>query len=89
MQFGNCSEQLNDGQLRLGLDGIITNTVRLRLQVIPRAALAPRARCATLCSGLPEPLPREDIRIDLDHETAPQRDDLLYCLTERVYERCD
>src|ERR1700760_4149288 len=65
-QFGRRAERLDDDQLQLGLDDLNADIARVEATLPPPAAKAPRSGAER--PSLPEHLPREDIRLDLEHQ---------------------
>ena len=88
-QFGRRAERLEDDQLQLGFEDLNAEIARVE-------ATLPSARGETRRSGLrpdrpslPAHLPREDIRLDLDHQVCPCCGGVLHAIGETVSEMLD
>jgi len=88
-QFGRRAERLDDDQLQLGFEDLNADIARVE-------ATLPSARGETRRSGLrpdrpslPAHLPREDIRLDLDHQVCPCCGGVLHAIGETVSEMLD
>jgi len=88
-QFGRRAERLDDDQLQLGFEDLNADIARVE-------ATRPSARGETRRSGLrpdrpslPAHLPREDVRLDLDHQVCPCCGGVLHAIGETVSEMLD
>ena len=88
-QFGRRAERLDDDQLQLGFEDLNADIARVE-------ATLPSARGETRRSGLrpdrpslPAHLPREDIRLDLDHQVCPCCGGVHHAIGETVSEMLD
>src|SRR5712671_313912 len=79
-QFGRRAERLDDDQLQLGFDDLNADIARIEATLPPAAAKAPRVRPDR--PSLPAHLPREDIRLDLGHQTCPRCGGVLHAIGE-------
>jgi transposase len=86
-QFGRRSERLDDDQLLLGFDDLNADIARIEATLPPTAAKAPRMRAER--PSLPTHLPREDLRLDLDHQACPCCGGELHVIGETVSEMLD
>jgi transposase len=86
-QFGRRSERLDDDQLLLGFDDLNADIARIEATLPPTAAKAPRMRAER--PSLPAHLPREDLRLDLDHQACPCCGGELHVIGETVSEMLD
>jgi hypothetical protein len=68
-QFGRRAERLDDDQLRLGFDDLNADIGRVEAKLPSAMVKTPRSR--TDRPSLPAHLPREDIRLDLEHQACP------------------
>lgn len=87
MQFGRSSERLDSDQLALGLEDIDSDIARIEEEQpkgIPEAtATQPRRR------ALPDHLPREDVRLDVESEVCSCCGGALHLVGESVSEMLD
>lgn len=87
MQFGRSSERIDSDQLALGLEDIDSDIARIeeeRPKGIPEAtATQPRRR------ALPDHLPREDVRLDVESEVCSCCGSALHLVGESVSEMLD
>jgi hypothetical protein len=86
-QFGRRAERLDDDQLQLGFDDLNADIARVEATLPPMAAKAPRVRAER--PSLPAHLPREDIRLDLEHQACPCCGGELHVIGETVSEMLD
>ena len=68
-QFGRRAERLDDDQLQFGFEDLYADIARVEA-TLPSATVK-TARSRPDRSSLPAHLPREDIRLDLDHQACP------------------
>lgn len=87
MQFGRSSERMDSDQLALGLEDIDSDIARIEEEQqkgIPEAtATQPRRR------ALPDHLPREDVRLDVESEVCSCCGGALHLVGESVSEMLD
>lgn len=87
MQFGRSSERMDSDQLALGLEDIDSDIARIEEEQpkgIPEAtATQPRRR------ALPDHLPREDVRLDVESEVCTCCGGALHLVGESVSEMLD
>jgi transposase len=88
-QFGRRAEQLDDHQLLFGFEDIETDIARAEAKLPPEEVKAQRRRPQTDRPSLPRHLPREDIRLDLDHAACPCCGGELHVIGETVSEMLD
>ena len=88
-QFGRRAERLDDDQLQLGLEDLNADLARVEAS-LPLPHRRPRRRSAQ-CErpSLPAHLPREDVRIDVEHEACPCCGGALHLIGETVSEMLD
>jgi hypothetical protein len=86
-QFGRRAEQLDNDQLQLGFEDLNADIARVEATLPPAAAKAPRVRLDR--PSLPAHLPREDLRLDLDHQACPCCGGELHVIGETVSEMLD
>jgi transposase len=86
-QFGRRAERLDDDQLQLGFDDLHADIARVEATLPPSAAKAPRSRPDR--PSLPAHLPREDIRLDPEHQACPCCGGVLHAIGETVSEMLD
>lgn len=86
MQFGRSSERIDPDQLALGFEDINSDIGRVeetQLNAVPCARTTPRRR------ALPDHLPREDVRLDVEHEVCSCCGGALHLIGESVSEMLD
>jgi len=87
-QFGRRAERLDNDQLQLGFEDLNADIARGEATRPPAAAKAPRSRPDR--PSLPAHLPREDLRLDLDHlRPAPCCGGELHVIGETISEMLD
>ncbi len=87
LQFGRRAERLDDDQLRLGFEDLCTDIARAEVRLPP--AKAPSRSSETERAGLPAHLPREEVRLDINHEACPSCGGALHAIGETVSEMLD
>src|SRR5882672_5631645 len=65
-QFGRRAERLDDDQLQLGFEDLNADIARVEATLLLTTVKTPRSRNGR--QSLPAHLPREDIRLDLEHQ---------------------
>jgi transposase len=86
-QFGRRAERLDDDQLQLGLEDLNGDIARVETTLPAGTANTPQAR--TERPSLPAHLPREEMRLDLEHEVCPCCGGKLHRIGETVSEMLD
>ena len=86
-QFGRRAEPLDDNQLQLGLEDLNADLARAETRLPPAKVRAPRSQ--TERPSLPVHLPRENIRLDLEHQTCPCCGGELHLIGETMSEMLD
>jgi transposase len=84
-QFGRRAEQLDDDQLQLGFEDVNTDIARVEAS-LPSTVIR---RSRTERQSLPAHLPREDIRLDLEHQACPCCGGVLHAIGETISEMLD
>ncbi len=85
-QFGRRAEQLDNDQLQLGLDDLNADLARAESRI---EAKTPSPRPRTERASLPPHLERENVRLDLDHQTCFCCGGRLHLIGETVSEMLD
>ena len=88
-QFGRRAERLDDEQLQFGFEDLGADIARAEAKLPSAAVKTPRSRSQTDRPSLPAHLPREDIRLDLEHRACPCCGGLLHMIGETVSEMLD
>ena len=89
-QFGRRAERLDDDQLQLGFEDLNADIARVEARLPPgSAAKAPSRRPQAERASLPAHLPREDIRLDIEHDACPCCGGALHVIGETVSEMLD
>src|SRR3984893_4921757 len=86
-QFGRRAERLDDDQLQLSFEDLQADTARVEATLPSTTVKTPRSR--TDRPSLPAHLPREDMRLDLDHQACPCCGGELHMIGESVSEMLD
>ncbi len=86
-QFGRRAERLDDDQLQLGFEDLGADIARAEATLPSAAVKAPRPQ--TDRASLPAHLPREDVRLDVDHQSCPCCGGPLHAIGETVSEMLD
>ncbi len=84
-QYGRRSEQLDEGQLQLGLEDIGADIARVEARLPAAKTKTPRGERLSL----PDHLAREEVRVDLDHDACPGCGSTLHVIGETVSEMLD
>jgi transposase len=87
LQFGRRAEQLDDDQLQLGLDDLNADLAKVESRIEAQAPPSPQARKDR--ASLPSHLEREEVRLDLDHQTCSCCGGNLHLIGESVSEMLD
>src|SRR5271156_6191521 len=86
-QFGRRAERLDDDQLQFGFEDLHADIARVEATLPSTTVKAPRSRPDR--PSLPAHLPREDIRLDLEHQACPCCGGELHVIGETVSEMLD
>ena len=86
-QFGRRAERLDDDQLQLGFEDLNADIARVEATLPSATVKTPRSRPDR--PSLPAHLPREDIRLDLEHQACPCCGGELHVIGETVSEMLD
>jgi len=86
-QFGRRAERLDDDQLQLGFEDLHADIARVEAILSINDVKTPRSR--TERPSLPAHLPREDIRLELEHQVCPCCGGVLHAIGETVSEMLD
>lgn len=87
-QFGRRAERLDDEQLQFGFEDLEADLARAEARLPPATDKARRVKQDDR-SSLPAHLPREDMRLDLEHEACPCCGGPLHPIGETVSEMLD
>src|ERR1041385_6405412 len=86
-QFGRRAERLDDDQLHLGFEDLNADLARAEAQLPPdTVSKTPSRRSQMERASLPAHLPREDIRLDIEHDACPCCGGALHVIGETVSE---
>src|SRR6202790_4429185 len=86
-QFGRRAEQFDDGQSQLGFEDLNADLARTEARLPPAKAGTPKAQDERL--SLPVHLPREEMRLDVEHQACPCCGGKLHLIGETVSEMLD
>ena len=86
-QFGRRAERLDDDQLQLSFEDLHADIARVEATLPSTTVKRPRSRPDR--PSLPAHLPREDIRLDLEHQACPCCGGELHVIGETVSEMLD
>jgi hypothetical protein len=86
-QFGRRAEGLDADQLQLGFEDLGADIARVEARLPAAKAKEPTTRPDR--PSLPDHLPREDVRLDLDTQTCPCCGGVLHAIGETVSEMLD
>src|SRR5882672_3906640 len=86
-QFGRRAERLDDDQLQFGFEDLHADIARVEATLPSTTVRTPRSRPDR--SSLPAHLPREDMRLDLEHQACPCCGGELHVIGETVSEMLD
>src|ERR1700722_12216528 len=81
-QFGRRAERLDDDQLQLGFEDVNADIARVEATLPSATVKTPRSRPDQ--PSLPAHLPREDIRLDIEHGGCPCCGGELHVIGETV-----
>ena len=89
-QFGRRAERLDDDQMQLGFEDLSADIARVEARLPPeRAAKTSVREPRTERVSLPLHLPREDVRLDIEHGACPGCGGALHAIGETVSEMLD
>src|SRR6202790_1358343 len=88
-QFGRRAESLDSDQLQFGFEDLEADIARVQAKLAPEDAPGARSSSRTDRPSLPGHLPREDIRLDLEHQACPCCGGVLHAIGETVSEMLD
>ena len=88
-QFGRRAESLDSDQLQFGFEDLEADIARVEAKLAPEDAPAARSSSRTDRPSLPGHLPRQDIRLDLEHQACPCCGGGLHLIGETVSEVLD
>lgn len=88
-QFGRRAERLDDDQLRLGFDDLNADIAQVEATLPSEKIGTPESRPQTERASLPAHLPREDMRLDLQHQVCTCCGGKLHVIGETVSEMLD
>ena len=88
-QFGRRAEQLDDDQLRLSLEDLNVDLARTEARLPPSPAQGKTTKTQGERASLPSHLEREDVRLDLDHQTCRCCGGNLHLIGETTSEMLD
>jgi len=86
-QFGRRAERLDDDQLQFGFEDLHADIARVEATLPSTTVKAPRSRPDR--PSLPAHLPRENVRLDLEHQECPCCGGELHVIGETVSEMLD
>jgi transposase len=86
-QFGRRAERLDDDQLQFGFEDLHADIARVEATLPSATVKTPRSRPDR--PSLPAHLPREDMRLDLEHQLCPCCGGELHVIGETVSEMLD
>jgi transposase len=88
-QFGRRAERLDDDQLQFGFEDLEADLARAEAKLPSSAERAPKARSQVDRPSLPAHLPREDMRLDIEHQACPCCGGELHLIGETFSEMLD
>ncbi|MGH6803837.1 MAG: IS66 family transposase [Methyloceanibacter sp.] len=88
-QFGRRAERLDTDQLQFGFEDLESDLARAEARLPSAATKTSSTRSQVDRPGLPAHLPREDMRLDLEHQTCPCCRGELHAIGETVSEMLD
>ena len=89
-QFGRRAERLDDDQLQLGFEDLNADIARAEARLPPGSvAKTPGRGPQADRASLPAHLPREDVRLDIEHGACPGCGGALHAIGETVSEMLD
>ncbi len=90
-QFGRRAERLDDDQMQLGFEDLGADIARIEARLPAERAVRrhPSANRAASVPALAAHLPREDVRLDIEHDACPGCGGALHAIGETVSEMLD
>jgi len=88
-QFGRRAERLDDDQLQLGFEDLSADIARAEAKLPLSAEKTPKSKPQVDRPSLPAHLPREDRRLDLEHQACPCCGGPLHLIGETLSEMLD
>lgn len=88
-QYGRRAERLDDEQLQLGFEDLNADLARVETSLPPPPAESRPPRTQSERPSLPVHLPREDVRLDVEHQTCPCCGGILHLIGETTSEMLD
>lgn len=88
-QFGRRAERLDTDQLQFGFEDLESDLARAEAKLPAGAAKTSRTRSQIDRPSLPAHLPRQDMRLDIEHQTCPCCGGELHAIGETVSEMLD
>jgi transposase len=88
-QFGRRAERLDDDQLQFGFEDLEADLARAEARLPSAAGKTPRPKSQVDRPSLPAHLPREDRRLDIEHQACPCCGGELHVIGETVSEMLD
>lgn len=88
-QFGRRAERLDDDQLQLGFEDLHVDLTRTEARLPISSARAETPRAQGQRPSLPAHLPREEMRLDVEHEVCPCCGGALHLISETTSEMLD
>jgi transposase len=88
-QFGRRAERLDDHQLQFGFEDLEADLARAEVRLPSAAGKLPEPKSQVDRPSLPAHLPREDRRLDIEHQACPCCGGELHLIGETVSEMLD
>src|SRR5215212_7781373 len=88
-QFGRRSARLDDNQLQFGFEDLEAVLARVEAKLLPIAQEPPTSKSQIDRPSLPAHLSRENMRLDIEHQTCPCCGGELHVIGETVSEMLD
>jgi transposase len=88
-QFGRRAERLDDHQLQFGFEDLEADLARAEVRLPSAAGKLPEPKSEIDRPSLPAHLPREDRRLDIEHQACPCCGGPLHAIGETVSEMLD
>jgi transposase len=88
-RFGRRAERLDDDQLQFGFEDLEADLARAEARLPPAAGKAPRSKSRIDRPSLPAHLPRQDMRLNIEHQVCPCCGGALHVIGETVSEMLD
>ncbi|EAQ33572.1 putative transposase [Nitrobacter sp. Nb-311A] len=88
-QYGRRAERLDDEQLQLGFEDLNADLAHVETSLPPPPAESRPPRPQSERPSLPVHLPREDVRLDVEHQTCPCCGGILHLIGETTSEMLD